>query len=299
MKKSIYIFVAILALTIALVGAIYYQVSNIPLSSQMEQSKNVMWFDDYFIIEYIDETTIAIGEPRYYQKNYNYLIIGKNSAILFDTGSGTRNIKPVVSSLTKLPITVISSHLHYDHIGSHVQFESIAMIDIEETRQRLKSKWFSPTYFEHIGFMEGVEKPSFKVTEKLQPNQVIDLGERALKVLHTPGHTQESIMLYDEGRNLLFSGDFIYEGELFVFLPGSDIDEYHKSTQELLASTTNDTRLLAAHSGTTPSSLPILDHKNLVDLDEALSSIIKENLDAEGFILKTYKVNDRIGLITN
>ena len=48
------------------------------------------WTDDYFVVEEIDPTTLAIGEPRYYQGNYSYLIIGRERAVLFDAGTGTR-----------------------------------------------------------------------------------------------------------------------------------------------------------------------------------------------------------------
>ncbi len=49
------------------------------------------WFDDYFVVEPIDSDTFAIGEPRYYQGNYSYLIVGTERAILFDAGTGLRN----------------------------------------------------------------------------------------------------------------------------------------------------------------------------------------------------------------
>ena len=48
------------------------------------------WFDDYFVVETVDPTTFAIGEPRYYQGNYSYLILGAQRAVLFDAGTGQR-----------------------------------------------------------------------------------------------------------------------------------------------------------------------------------------------------------------
>jgi hypothetical protein len=57
--------------------------------------------DDYWAVQSIDGSTAAIGEPRYYQQNYAYLIMGEQRALLFDAGSGTRdNIISLAAFLT-------------------------------------------------------------------------------------------------------------------------------------------------------------------------------------------------------
>ena len=74
----------------------------------------------YYYIEYLDDTTIAISEPRYWQQNISYLLIGSERALLLDVGPGIRNIfQDVVTKLvpTNLPIIVMITHWHWDHTG--------------------------------------------------------------------------------------------------------------------------------------------------------------------------------------
>jgi len=293
------IFMLSLAGLAILTGVGYWQLTNIPLGSQLQISKNASWYDDYFTIEYLDASTIAIGEPRYYQKNYNYLILGEDRAILFDTGPGVRNIRPLVKSLTSLPITVIASHLHYDHIGNHDKFENVAVLDTPQIRLQTQGQIFSPSHAQHLGIIEGINKPAFNVSEWLSHGQDINLGGRNLTVLHTPGHTQDSKMLFDKDRNQLFVGDFIYEAELFAFLPGSSVKQYFQSAQKLLGLINPTTTLLSAHSSPDSNHVPALTHQDLLDLNDILASITAGNIEGDGLLLKSYLVNDRISILTD
>ena len=217
------------------------------LSGPTAEPASVKWYDDYFTIEYIDSNTIAIGEPRYHQQNYSYLIIGEEHAILFDTGPGVKDIKPVVASLTKLPVTVSQSHLHYDHIGNHKQFGGAALPDLPYLRSRTKSGRLQVKFKEFLGFVEGFKAPSLEVSEWWSLNSDIDLGGRTLTVIHAPGHTKESIILFDKERQLLFTGDFICPGPNLAMLPGSNIKDYLATTRRLLDLAPPGTRLLTAH----------------------------------------------------
>lgn len=176
--------------------------------------------DDYFAVEPIGPATFAIGEPRYYQQNYAYLIIGQKRAVLFDSGSGTRDIGPVVRSLTRLPVTVIVSHLHFDHLGGIGAFGKLDMIDLPQTRADFDHGRLHPKRYEFMGFEDGLATPSPTVEAWLKPGESLDLGGRSLAVLSTPGHTPSSVALYEPAAHRLFIGDFIYPTTLYAFLPG-------------------------------------------------------------------------------
>ena len=63
-------------------------------------------------------------------------------------------------------------------------------------------------------------------TQILNEGDVLDLGDRALEVLHLPGHSPVRIALYDPKTQELFSGDVIYDGELLDTLHCSHIPTY-------------------------------------------------------------------------
>ena len=71
------------------------------------EGPSVVWFDDYYV-QSIDERTFAIGETRYFQQNFNYLIVGEERAIL--------------AKFDECAAAFVPSHLHYDHVGNGVDF---------------------------------------------------------------------------------------------------------------------------------------------------------------------------------
>ena len=70
-------------------------------------------------------------------------------------------------------------------------------------------------------------------TQVLQAGDIIDLGDRALEVLHLPGHSPGCIALYDPHSQEMFSGDIVYDGDLLDQLPGSNISDYIKTYERL------------------------------------------------------------------
>jgi glyoxylase-like metal-dependent hydrolase (beta-lactamase superfamily II) len=257
------------------------------------------WNDDYFVLEEIDPTTVAIGEPRYYQGNYSYLIMGRQRAVLFDagTGTGTRDIVPVVRSLTMLPITVIPSHLHFDHVGALGRLDRSALLDAPTLHARVRDSQLTLGRYEFLGFVEDLASPTFHVDEWWAAGSAVDLGERRIRVLSTPGHTPTSVSLYDEQRHQLFLGDFMYPGALYAFLPGASRSAYLATTRKLLAMIDPATRIYTAHMADPPAPVraPVLEVADLQALEATLFGIEQGNLEATGFYPRVFPVR---GVVT-
>ena len=296
-------------LAIALVGVIFfaakpaesiYQIARLlgqpnTLAEKSDDMKDGRWFDDYFTIDVIDDSTFVISEPRYWQYNNSYLIIGSERAVLFDTGPGIRDIKPVVRSLTNLPITTIPSHFHYDHVASLGAFESVALPDIPSLKSRVDSDgFFSIGGREHLGEAEDISVPAkFKVDEWLTPGGEISIGDRHLKIISAPGHTQESVILYDTQRLQAFVGDFIYTGALLAILPGGSSIQYSKSSAELTNLIDKNATLLPGHG---PWKNPKLTFNDLKDLSSSMHQVNLGLAKTSGVFPRKVQVNDRMEL---
>ena len=71
-------------------------------------------------------------------------------------------------------------------------------------------------------------------TRLLDDGNVVDLGDRVLEVIHTPGHSPGGIALFERATGILFSGDIVYDGPLIEDCPGADPDAYARSLHRLL-----------------------------------------------------------------
>ena len=87
--------------------------------------------NDWFTVEKIDGDTYAISEYKHWEETHCYLLLGLDRAILIDTGLGVGNIKAVVDSLTNLPLFIVTTHAHWDHIGGHQYFSHFAVHEAE------------------------------------------------------------------------------------------------------------------------------------------------------------------------
>ena len=210
---------------------------------------------DWFTIEIIDTDTYAISEYSHWEETHCYLLCGTHAALLIDTGLGVGNIKDVVTSLTTLPVMVTTTHVHWDHIGGHRYFECFS-VHQEET------SWIKGNFplsldvvkrnlLEHACvFPSGFHPDQYQIfsgnpTTILQDQDHIDIGNRCVTVIHTPGHSPGHCCFYEEARQYLFSGDLIYQSCLDAFYPTTDPQQFFQSVAKI--SRLHVTRVLPAH----------------------------------------------------
>jgi glyoxylase-like metal-dependent hydrolase (beta-lactamase superfamily II) len=126
--------------------------------------------------------------------NFVYLLTEPTSkeAMVIDSGW---EIEPMLSAIEESESVVkyvVPTHSHFDHVSS-----------IKELAEALKA-------YVAIHRDSSVEGDLY-----LEAGSELELGRSRVKVLHTPGHTQDSICIYD-GKNL-FTGDTLFIGTIGKF----------------------------------------------------------------------------------
>jgi glyoxylase-like metal-dependent hydrolase (beta-lactamase superfamily II) len=214
--------------------------------------------DPWFEVYDVRPGVLAIYEPKQAEEVISYLILGKKRALLFDTGMGISDMKKLVQNLTTLPVSVLNSHTHNDHVGDNWQFDDIYGMDTDFTRASAKGSRDDaqaeikpdqlcgplPSGFNPRGY---ATRP-FKITHWLHGGDTIDLGGRVLKLIATPGHTPDSIALLDQVHGLLFTGDTYYPGMIYLYRPETDLKAYEASLKKMIALAPRLKLLLPAHN---------------------------------------------------
>ena len=200
----------------------------------------------------------AIYEPHQYEEVISYLIVGEKRALLFDTGMGISDIKKVTSELTTLPILVLNSHTHNDHVGGNWQFSTVYGSDTEFTRNNALGSREDAQAEIASDQICGALPPGFdpktyqtrawKIMAFMHDGDKFDLGGRTLEVLATPGHTPDSIALIDRANGLLFTGDTYYPAPIWLFRPETDLVAYAASIRRLAGFEPDLKLVLGAHN---------------------------------------------------
>ena len=189
---------------------------------------------------------------------------------------GVRDISEVVRTLTKLPLITLPSHLHFDHTGNLHRFQDIVLADLPVLRACMRDDLLHATDDLFRGFLEGMVWKPVKISQWLPIGRRIDLGGRHLEVLHTPGHSPDSISLFDREANLLFAADFIYPGPLYAQVPGADLADYLTTAEALLPQINDQIKIFCAHGAPDEKGkhrAPMLGRPDIVDLQRTLTDL--------------------------
>jgi glyoxylase-like metal-dependent hydrolase (beta-lactamase superfamily II) len=220
---------------------------------------------DWFEVRRVTRGLWMIAEPGHV---VNWLYAGSERAVLVDSGTGIVPIRPVVDRLTDRPVTLVNTHYHFDHVGGNAGFaERLAGVHAGPLLERGTPPDLLRRYLAGFpGFIAAARAraaadpdafaltpetelrdfpPSFDpegwspgrvpATRLLREGAVIDLGDRQLQVIETPGHSPDGICLFDARHGVLFAGDTLMEGALYAHYDESSLPDLLASIGKLAA----------------------------------------------------------------
>ena len=253
--------------------------------------------DDWFEVYQPAPGVFAIYEPHQSEETISYLITGEKQALLFDTGMGIADIQKVATGLTKLPIAVLNTHTHNDHVGGNWQFDTVYGMDTDFTRANARGSRDDAqaeiAQGEVCGELpKGFDRAAYstrqwKISAYKHDGDRIDLGGRTLEVLSTPGHTPDAVCLFDRAHGLLFTGDTYYPARIWLFRPETDLAAYDKSIRRLAALSPQVKVVLGAHN--VPVASPTVLPRLVTAFEAVRAGKVKPTPESSGRV--TYKVD--------
>lgn len=219
----------------------------------------------------INNATYRFTEKLLGEAVYMYLLVGSERALLIDTGYGFTEVPSAIQKITDLPVIVVNTHGHMDHIhGNHFYHEVYLAEEDEEVFSRHMDRAYLIGLLKDIlrenklplwimklpglhGLVEKIVTACPSVHIPLPEEGYFELGNRRVEILHTPGHTVGSISLLDQKNGWLFSGDTTCcKGVLLHFPESTDVVTYRDSLQKLkaLAGEGKIRKLFPAHQET-------------------------------------------------
>lgn len=194
---------------------------------------------------------------------------GRDRDLLFDSGLGHVSLRRHVGLVSERRLVCVASHTHFDHIGCHHEFPErcvhaaeAAILADPRNEWTCADRYATDAMFD--AFPQGWDAARYAVAPApaariLQDGDVVDLGDRAFEVVHTPGHSPGGIALHERRTGILLSGDIVYDGPL--------IDDAYHSVVEDYAATLERMRGLevsVVHGGHFPSFGPTR-YRQLID----------------------------------
>ena len=220
---------------------------------------------DWFEVVPAEPGVVLVAEPGHV---FSWLIGGSERTILLDTGMGIGNIAEAIAPHVAGPLSVVNSHVHFDHVGGNPLFAEVAAHELapgrieagcdpalvdayrriasgfrasfERLREADRDGWFVLGPEQRVRDWPAAEierrdwrfEPSASISP-LVDGETIELGDRRLTVVHTPGHAAEHICLVDEHAGILWAQDQAYYGPQLLYLDGSDVGAYARSARRL------------------------------------------------------------------
>ena len=158
-----------------------------------------------------------------------FLLEGADKAVMIDSGANCPNALELAQTLTQKPVLLLNTHGDVDHTSGTSGFSKIYMHQKD---------------YEGCGIAQ-----KFPGTElaPVDDDDILELGGRPLKIIHIPGHTSGSLAILDVNNRVLYSGDSVQKGHIFMFGVQREPENFAASLDKLVAEKSHYDFIYASH----------------------------------------------------
>lgn len=164
-----------------------------------------------------------------------YVIINEESkkCFIIDSGASAKALADRIRKDELVPVAVLLTHGHFDHAGAAE--ELAAEFDIKIYAHEAEKETLQDSN-KNVSWMVGANE-SYRADVFLKDEEIINLADFEIKVLHTPGHTEGGCCYYLPEEKVLFSGDTLFAQSVGrTDFPGGSMSQIVRSIQEKLMS---------------------------------------------------------------
>jgi glyoxylase-like metal-dependent hydrolase (beta-lactamase superfamily II) len=198
--------------------------------------------DDWYDIDRLSDHSYRLTEGGVFG---TFLIVGDERALQVDAGGGFGDLRGAVDGLVEVPVSLLLTHSHWDHMGAAHQFESVRVHDRERTADgRVTTDvvtdefGYGPADFiadwkaAGESFPDGFDAETFEIppaagVEAAEPGETVDLGGRELELVGVPGHSPGQLAVLDRADGVLYGADLLHrDHDLYIHFEGCDIHKY-------------------------------------------------------------------------
>ena len=233
-------------------------------AEQADSTRGLPVVSPWFSVERLTCGVTVLSEPHVHEflRANIWFVEGRERDLVVDAGNGVGDLAAALLPLRShpdKPLIAVLTHAHPDHQGGLWQLEErlvhrLEVAELErpsatcpllaasyprDVRETMAGEGLAlPKTLIDALPQAGFDPASFTLvpcspTRLVEEGDSVDLGDRAFRVLHLPGHSPGGVGLFEEATGLLFAGDVVYDGALLDDLPGANVRNYIRTMRRL------------------------------------------------------------------